>query len=167
MRDAKPVTFMARRAVLYIGLLLLLPALLVAAAFGWNFTPRSSTASAATLVGAATLNVSCYRVTPSTCKLQVDPFTLSVDPDYRLEAFRLQANGTTVYDFRTDVSNPPTGLYTPSAVKLDFTASCGSTYVLSLLADDTSQPDFLNLGETGVITCPTVEFDTFLPMVVR
>jgi len=97
--------------------------------------------------------------------MEVSPVTVPSTPGPLGASF--QANGTTVYDFRTDVSNPPTGLYTPSAVKLDFTASCGSTYVLSLLADDTSQPDFLNLGETGVITCPTVEFDTFLPMVVR
>ena len=116
--------------------------------------PDAERASAAPEVSYGALNGSCYLNNFGSCSLRVDPFSIAVAGGSQLEAFKLQANGTTVYHFSTDVSNPPGGTYTPSLVKLDFAAVCSRTYVLTLIADDTSQAVFQTVGQTKSITCP-------------
>jgi hypothetical protein len=146
--------------------------LVAAAAIAWLLGPGSSRASAAPDVFASPIQGSCYLATPTTCKLKVDPFTINVAPAERLKAFSLQANGLTVYDFRSDVSNPPSGPYTPSLVRRDFAARCGESYVLNLLAMDTGDSSFLNAGLTDTIVCPEGDpevspFEFFLPILIR
>lgn len=107
----------------------------------------------------------CYLVTPSTCKIKVDPFTIITNAN--LFNFKLQANGQTIYDFSTDSSNPPLGDYTPSQVKQDFAARCGATYTLNLIANDSSSPAFYNLGSTRLIQCPEGVFKVYMPTIQR
>ena len=133
----------------------------------WLRAQGAAPASAATVAYADTLNASCYRAAPTVCKLRVEPFTVGTFFGARLEAFQLQANGQTVYDFRTDVSNPPSSGYTPSRVKLDFAATCGRAYVVGLLIDDTSQTGFTTAALTNAFTCPPGRVDLFLPLVTR
>jgi hypothetical protein len=114
-----------------------------------------------------TLNASCHLAAPTVCKLRVEPYTVGTFFGARLEAFQLQANGETLYDFRTDVSNPPAGTYTPSRVRLDFAATCGGAYVVSLLADDTSQAGLTLVGQTEAVPCPQGRAEVHLPLIMR
>jgi hypothetical protein len=72
----------------------------------------------------------------------------------RLQQFTLYANGIPIYDFRTDVSNPPGADYSPSMVALDFAAQCGKKYTVNMIAKDTSDANPLNYGQTAEFTCP-------------
>jgi hypothetical protein len=88
----------------------------------------------------------------------VDPFTVNIVPGRRLVALRLQANGKTIYDFRTDVSNPPPSsgsTYSPSVVMQDFAAVCGETYTVNILGQDSGDPSFLNMGQFEEVVCPS------------
>ena len=149
------------------GLRIFTAALLVMAAGVWLRASGAEPASAATGATVGTLNAGCYLATPTVCKLRVDPFAVQTFFGARLEGLRLQANGQTIYDFRTDVSNPPSGSYSPSRVKLDFAATCGRAYVVSLQLDDSSQPDFTTAAQTTLFTCPQGRADVFLPLVTR
>jgi hypothetical protein len=67
------------------------------------------------------------------------------------------ANGQVVYDFRTDVSNPPPAggsAYTLSQVALDFAATCGKTYTINVLGKSNTDANPLNMGQTAQFTCP-------------
>jgi hypothetical protein len=116
---------------------------------------------------ASPLHAACVRVEPSVCKLHVDPYTIQVAPGQRLLAFQLRANGSLLYDYRTDVSNPPSGSFSPSLVQLDFAATCGITYTVNLLARDTGDSALLNAGQAEGIACPVGAYDTFMPAVGR
>ncbi len=148
------------RSSLRAGLLGLLIALALSAYILAPPAPRPA-------VLASPINAACLRVTPSTCKLHVDPFTITVAPAASLVAFQLQANGAPIYDFRSDVSNPPSGSYTPSLVKRDFAARCGQTYTLTLLARDSADPGLLNAGQVEGVACPQGTFTVYLPLTVR
>jgi hypothetical protein len=116
-------------------------------------------AAAAPEVFSSPINGGCYIAAPGQCRLHVDPFTVNIVPGRRLSTLKLQANGVTIYDFRTDVSNPPPfsgSTYAPSLVAQDFAAVCGRTYVLNLLGQDTGDSNLLNMGQTTEFTCPSV-----------
>jgi len=149
------------------GLRILTVALLVVAAAVWLRASDPVPAVAATDATAGALNAGCYLATPTVCKLRVDPFAVQTFFGARLEGLKLQANGQTIYDFRTDVSNPPSGSYVPSRVKLDFAATCGRAYVVSLQADDSSQPSFTTIAQTTVFTCPQGRSEVYVPLVTR
>lgn len=103
------------------------------------------------------INGGCYIAGPDQCRLHVDPFTVNIAPGQRLVALRLQANGVTIYDFTTDVSNPPPAsgtTYSPSLVMQDFAAECGKTYTMNILGRDSGDSNFLNMGQTASFTCP-------------
>ena len=105
---------------------------------------------------ASPINGGCYIAAPNECKLHVDPFTININEGAgaRLERFTLYANGSPIYDFRTDVSNPPAADYSPSLVMQDFAAECGVTYTMNLVAKDSSDANPLNYGQTTEFTCP-------------
>lgn len=105
---------------------------------------------------ASPINGGCYIAAPNVCKLHVDPFTININEvaGARLEQFTLFANGKPIYDFRTDLSNPPATDYVPSLVALDFAAECGQTYYMNLVAKDSSDSNPLNYGQTAQFTCP-------------
>jgi hypothetical protein len=113
------------------------------------------------------INAACVQVAPSECKLHFDPFTIQISPGATLEAFQLQANDKILYDFRTDLSNPPMGSYSPSLVKLGYAATCGKTYTVNLLARDSGDPGFLNIGQAENIVCPQGTYDLHLPVMLK
>lgn len=150
-----------------------LPVLLIllivcAAALAVFLPPRGSQvfAQQPDNVYASAIHAGCYLATPSVCKIKVDPFTIQTSAS--LENFKLQANGQTIYDFSTDLSNPPVGNYSPSKVRQDFAANCGQTYTVNLIAADTSAPStFYNLGTTRSFTCPQGRYDLYLPTISK
>ncbi len=107
----------------------------------------------------------CYLATPSTCRLHVAPFTIDVDTGERLVAFQIQANGSVLYDHRTDMFNPPLGDYAPSLVNNDFAAHCSQTYTVSVLAQDTGDQALQAIGSPDAVTCPVGTFTLFLPVI--
>lgn len=105
---------------------------------------------------ASPINGGCYIADDNTCKIHIDPFTININDGAgaKLEFFTLYANGKPIYDFRTDVSNPPGVDYSPSPVMLDFAAECGVTYYLNMIAKDSTDQNPLNYGQTTEFTCP-------------
>ena len=92
------------------------------------------------------------------CKIHIDPFTININDGggAHLEKFTLYANGSPIYDFRTDVSNPPNVDYSPSLVIQDFAAQCGETYYVNMVAKDSTDANPLNYGQTKEFTCPSL-----------
>lgn len=136
--------------------------------FSWQ-RPEAMPVVAAPHVFSGPVNGGCYLATATTCQIHVDSWQpLAIAPGERLLAFRLQANGQPLYDFKTDVSNPPMGSYLPSLVKKEFAARCGESYVLSVVAQDTADPGPVAVGQTNAFICPEqTQFDHYLPFLVR
>ncbi|GAB4580955.1 MAG: hypothetical protein Fur0022_37000 [Anaerolineales bacterium] len=125
-------------------------------------------ASAAPTVLVGSLQAGCYLITPTSCRLSVEPFTISIADSERLVSFNLTANDQILYDFgASSALNPVIGDYLPSPVALDFAARCGQTYTLNLHALDTGDLDFVTIGETQPITCPKATFRYYLPAITR
>lgn len=134
-------------------------ALLILSLFllGGLFTRKPQQALAAEDVFASPLNGGCYIAAANQCRIHIEPYTVSVGSGNKLQALRLQSNGVTIYDFKTDVSNPPPAsgtTYTISNVALDFAANCGQTYVINMLGKANNDANFLNMGQTASFTCP-------------
>jgi hypothetical protein len=89
------------------------------------------------------------------CRVRVDPFSISIGPGQRLEQIEIQVNGSTVYDFRTDVSNPPAGSYAPKLPSAGFAARCKAGYVATVRAKDTGDAALQTIGESAPFVCPT------------
>jgi len=140
---------------------------LIAAALIALGQPQATQAAPELTVYASPIQAGCYLATRSTCKIRVDPFTINKSADVPLVGFQLRANGNLIYDFKTDVSNPPLGNYTPSKVKLDFAATCGKSYTINLVARDTDDPNYLNLGQVEDVVCPQGVHEAFLPLITR
>jgi hypothetical protein len=139
-----------RMALVAIGLVI------VGLAVAITGTLMRKDADAAPAGFASPINGGCYIAAPNQCRLHVDPFTININDGAgaRLMLFRLYANGNLIYSFNTDVSNPPATDYTPSLVALDFAATCGQTYYMNLIAQDTTDANPLNYGQTGMFMCP-------------
>lgn len=118
--------------------------------------PRAAAAPDTPAGFASPINGGCYIAAPDVCKIHIDPFTININDGQgaRLEKFTLYANGMPIYDFRTDVSNPPGVDYSPSLVMEDFAAECGTTYVVNMIAKDSTDANPLNYGQTTEFTCP-------------
>lgn len=157
---------MSKRLIIPLGLLGLVPLLMVLAACSAD---RSSVpvAMAAPNVFSGPVNGGCYLDTITTCRLHIDRWQpIGIDANQKLEGFRLaalpgeSATGSILYDFRTDVSNPPGGSYLPSLVKQDFVAACGTTYRLVLLAKDSGDASYEEVGRTEAFSCPAAATPT-------
>jgi hypothetical protein len=123
--------------------------------------PAVPSALAAPNVFSGPINGGCYLDTPMSCRLHIDKWQpITSDAGQQLVGFQLLAvpagsgSGALLYDFRSDVSNPPGGSYLPSLVKQGFAAQCGMSYELSLRAKDTGDLDFEEVGRTNVFQCP-------------
>lgn len=126
--------------------------LVLIAGLGTALAPRPAQA-----VFASPVNGGCYITAPGQCRIHIDPVTISIGSGKRLELIVVQLNGKTIYDYRTDVSNPPPNVgstYTFSPVGLDFGALCGKRYSVNVLAKDTGDTNPLNVGATDEFTCP-------------
>jgi len=104
---------------------------------------------------ASPVHAGCYLAAPDECRIHVDPFTANVASGENLVRFQLRANGSVIYDFSMDVSNPPEGVYTATSVGLDFAVVCGTTYRVAALTQDSGDPGLGVAGLTGTITCPS------------
>lgn len=118
-------------------------------------------------VSTGPIHAGCVQVTPSICRIHVDPFTIQMPVGQTLKAFQIRLNDQVVYDFHTDVSNPPSGSYTPSAVKKDFAAACGHTYAVQLFARDSSTAFLVQTGQADQVTCPVGTFSIYMPVIKR
>lgn len=130
----------------------------VALAAVWPGQARSNAGPEAPDVFASPINGGCYIAAPNDCRIHIDPFAINIATGKRLVSFRLQSNGATIYDFTTDVSNPPPTsgtTYSPSLVMQDFAAVCGRTYQVNILGKDSGDANFLNMGQTAQFTCPS------------
>lgn len=127
--------------------------------------PRGETAAPVALAApnafTGPVNGGCYLRTEIECGIHVDNWQpLVVDQGLKIDAFRLGAlrdgnqNFSTLYDFRTDVSNPPTGNYLPSLVRRDFAAACGATYQVRVMVSVVGDNSFKEVGRTNQFTCP-------------
>jgi hypothetical protein len=140
----------------FIGVMVLV--LMAGAAWVRSVDLRQATAAPAVPVGfASPINGGCYITAPNVCKIHIDPFIININDGQgaKLELFTLYANGKPIYDFRTDVSNPPGVDYSPSMVMEDFAAECGKSYVVNMIAKDTTDNSPLNYGQTTEFTCPS------------
>lgn len=107
-------------------------------------------------VFASPINGGCYIAAPGDCRIHIDPLTIIIAPGQKLVRFTFFANGSPIYDFRTDVSNPPGSNYSPSLVMQDFAATCGETYTINMTAQDSGDPNPLNAGQIENVVCPSV-----------
>ena len=130
----------------------------LAAVTAWPLLFRQDKAVAAPEVFASGISGGCYITAPNVCKIHVDPFIVNVNEagGFKLVEFQLQANGSTIYSFKTasQSSYRPAGDYSPSLVMQDFAATCGETYHLNLLARDEGDSSLLNAAITEQFTCP-------------
>jgi hypothetical protein len=102
---------------------------------------------------ASPIQAGCF-ATRGGCRIHVDPFTIMVAPGRQLESFEIRVGGVAVYEFRTDVSNPPVGPYAPTLPEPGFAARCERSYVVNLLGRDSGDAETLNLGQTTAVDCP-------------
>lgn len=168
---------MAGRASLAAGLLLLSLGFLTAFFYPARREPTVPVALAAPHAFAGPVNGGCYQWTNQFCSLRVDSWgPLVVDPNVVIDGFRLEAERegvpgfTVLYDFATDVSNPPRTTYHPSPVRRDFGAHCDFTYTLRVLVSVEGDDGYVETGRTNRFTCPaTVLPDGWLyvPVVIR
>lgn len=146
---------MNRRLFIAVALVLLGAAAGVATRFALQ---RQASAAPESPAGfASPINGGCYIADDNTCKIHIDPFVININDGAgaKLEQFTLFANGSPIYDFRTDVSNPPGVDYSPSMVMQDFAAECGESYVVNMIAKDSTDANPLNYGQTTEFTCPS------------
>ena len=138
--------------------------------------PGVMAAPAAPLIFASPVHAGCYLERVDRCKIHVEPFTINLAPGKRLVRFGLVAiqsgtgQQTTIYDFRTDQSNPAPlsgATYTPSPVARDFAATCGRSYEVNLQGRDSGDAGDFSLGLTAQFTCPAGEYVQMLPAVRR
>jgi hypothetical protein len=113
------------------------------------------------------VNGGCYLATLTTCRIHIDRWQpIVTDQGQKLVGFQLSAvpvgsnSSSLLYDFRSDVSNPPAGSYLPSLVKKDFAAQCSVTYELALYAKDSADLDFEAVGRTNEFQCPAAATPT-------
>ena len=105
-------------------------------------------------VQSSPINAGCYIAAPGKCMIHVDPITIRVTSGQKLSSFKLLASGSPIYQFSTDISNPPAGNYSPSISAVDFAVTCGQSYVLALSARDSGDASFVQIGSTPSLTCP-------------
>lgn len=130
-------------------------------------TPNIPTGPAATPAApeiyASPIHGGCYIAGPSDCRIHLEPMSINVQSGEKMLYFQLLANPagypqTVIYDWRPDLSNPLP--YSGATVNLslvtqDFAATCGRTYTISLVGQDTGDPNPYVLGGTGEFTCPS------------
>ena len=136
----------------------------------WSVSPGRVSLSPQALAAPAAdapLQAGCYLVTPESCGLSVQPYTLPIANDQSLIAFQLLANNQPLYDFHTDADRPPAGPFSPSATAFDFAVGCSASYTLTLLVRTTGQPAGYTAGQAKAITCPARVYIVNLPALKR
>ena len=118
--------------------------------------------SPAWAIYASPINGGCYIAAANDCRVHSDPIVINVASGKSLEKLQLSLTVTlgarsVVYDWRSDVSNPPIGNFTPTIPAQDLGARCGQSYTLSVQGRDSGDPpdSLYNLGATTSFTCPS------------
>ena len=149
------------RAAIAAGLVLVALGFLMALVLPFGRRTETPAALAAPNVFSGPVNGGCYLRTVTECAIHIDKWQpLTVDPGVAIDGFRVgakRAGGNkfnNLYDFRTDVSNPPRTSYLPSLVRRDFAAACGEAYVLRVLVSVENDNSFVETGQTNSFTCP-------------
>lgn len=149
------------RAAIAAGVVLVALGFLMVLAVPFGRRAETPVALAAPNVFSGPVNGGCYLRTITECSIHVDRWQpITVDPGQRIDAIRLgakRAGGNkfnNLYDFRTDISNPPRTSYLPSLVRRDFAAACGEAYVLRVLVSVENDDGFVETGRTNSFTCP-------------
>lgn len=99
------------------------------------------------------IQAACF-ATRGGCRIQVAPFQIDIAPGQHLERYEVRVGGVRVYDFRTDVSNPPSFSYWATMPERGFAARCARSYVVSAAAQDSGDRALQALGATAEIECP-------------
>jgi hypothetical protein len=107
------------------------------------------------LIFASPIHAGCKTFNARTCQIVIEPLAINIAPGQRLTAYRVLVDGSIVYDWKADQSNPPLGpIYQPSRVAWGFGVRCGTSHTVSLHGRDTGDTGFFVLGSTPAITCP-------------
>jgi hypothetical protein len=109
------------------------------------------------LVFASPIHAGCKTFNARTCQIVVEPFTINLASGQKVVSFQVLVDGSVVYDWRPDQSNPPPAsgtTYTPSRVALGFGVRCGMSHTVSLLGRDSGDSSVFVLGSTSPVTCP-------------
>lgn len=108
------------------------------------------------LIFASPIHAGCKTFNARTCQIVVEPLAINIAAGQRLTAYRILVDGSVVYDWKADQSNPPAGpTYFPSRVAWGFAVRCGTTHTVNLQGRDTGDSGFFSLGLTSAITCPS------------
>jgi hypothetical protein len=109
------------------------------------------------LIFASPIHAGCKTFNARTCQIVVEPFTINLASGRKMVSFQVSVDGSVVYDWRPDQSNPPPTsgtAYTPSRVAWGFGVKCGVSHTVSLQGRDSGDANTFNLGSTSPITCP-------------
>lgn len=154
---------LSRRSLMAAAGLLLVVVGLLAASTAWR---PAAPVVAAPNAFYGPVHGGCYLATEVSCAVHIDGWQpIVVNPGRRLVGFRLDLQNVVtgkmsmLYDFRTDVSNPP-GDYVPSVVRGDYAAACGETYAVMLSVRDSGDQDYGLTGMTNAFACPAAPTPT-------
>jgi hypothetical protein len=111
-------------------------------------------AARADAVTGTPIAAACYEVR-GRCRVHVEPFTLTPAPGARLESFTIRFGSSPLYEFRTDVGNPPAAPYLSDLPRRDFAARCETSQTVSVTAKDSADVSPVSIGRTATLTCPT------------
>ena len=149
------------------GLLFLAAGFLAAFYYPGGEETAAPVALAAPNAFSGPVNGGCYLRSPVECGIHIDNWQpLTIDSGVAIDGFRLAAQRagvagfSTVYDFRTDVSNPPRTSYLPTPVQRDFAAACGTTYELRVLVQARGTATFTETGRTNSFSSPAAATPT-------
>lgn len=107
------------------------------------------------LIFASPIHAGCKTFNARTCQIVIEPVNINIAPGQSLMAYRILVDGSVVYDWAADQSNPPGGpTYSPSRVAWGFGVKCGTTHTVNLQGRDSGDSGLLSLGLSGAITCP-------------
>ena len=148
--------------ILIVGSVILMG--LLALVFIFTRSQPVKAATNAPAIFASPIQAGCYIAAPNDCRIHVDPYVIDIASGQKLVDFKLVTDQMpggllrSIYDFRTDQSNPPPfvgSTYSPSLVAQDFAASCGKSYQLILEGRDSGDTADYSLGSTSAFTCPS------------
>ncbi len=111
----------------------------------------------AAAVYASEVRAGCYIAAPNDCRVRLAPVTIQAAGGSGVVFVQIFLNSSVAYDFHTDSSNfyRPAGPYTVPLPSLDLGATCGQTYVVAVIAQDTLDPSAYVVAGTDSLTCPT------------
>ncbi len=109
------------------------------------------------LIFASPIHAGCKTFNARTCQIVIEPLMINVASGRKLVSYQVLVDGSVVYDWHSDQSNPPPvsgTTYAPSRVAWGFGVTCGRSHTVSLQGRDTGDANSFTLGSTTAITCP-------------